>query len=144
MANSNSVKFIDNSDPAKNGLMEQQKLALKAVAKMLRKRVKGAVKKDDTGALKKNIGTWVKVTKKTGEVKLFIGVFSRATSKKKGYEPASAYAHFIEFGSRHAGAFPFLKPTIMSSIADIRATEAEYLPDIKPYAQSEDEDAEVD
>lgn len=142
MANSNSVKFVDNSDPAKNGLIEQQKLALRAVAKMLRKRVKDAAPVL-SGTLKKNIGTWVKTNRKTGEVVLLIGTYNRKAADKKGIRHAF-YAPIVEFGGKGRAAHPFIKNTVMSSVADIRAEEAKYLPDIKPVYNASDEDEEIE
>lgn len=142
MANSNSVKFVDNSDPAKNGLMEQQKLALRAVAKMLRKRVRDAAPVK-TGTLKKNIGTWVKTNRKTGESVLLIGTYNAAAAKKKNIRHAF-YASILELGGKGKTARPFLKNTIMASVSDIRAEEAKFLPDIKPVYNASDEDEEIE
>ena len=136
-----TVTFIDNSEAIKNGLQEQQKLALKAVAKMLKKRVKDAAPVD-TGTLKKNIGTWVRTSRKTGQVTLLIGTYSRSAADKKKISHAF-YAPYLELGTKSRAAHPFLKSTVMSSIADIRAEEAKYLPDIKPMLNVTDEDEEV-
>jgi len=142
MANYGSgFKFVDNSEAVKDGLFEQQKLALRAVAMMLKKRVKEAAPVD-TGALKKNIGTWVRTSRKTGQVSLLIGTYNRkAADKKKIYH--AFYAPWLELGAKGVKTHPFLKPTVLASISDIRNEEAKYLPDIKPVQSATDEDEEV-
>lgn len=142
MAKSSSVKFTDNSDSAKNGLLEQQKLALRATAKFLKAKVKEAAPVK-TGRLKKNIATWVRVSKKTQDVKLQIGVYNKAVAAKKGLEPAF-YAHIVEFGSKRQAAHPFLKPTIQDNVSGIREEQAKYLPDIKNLNTMQETDEEIE
>lgn len=137
----NSVRFEDHSEEAVNGLFEAQKQALRASAKILKKAVKEACP-EQTGNLKKNIAVWVRANRKTQEVKLEIGIYDAARAKKKGLKYAF-YAHMVEFGTSQKRARPFLKPTVISKIPDIRAEQAKFLPNIEPLERFDDTDEEV-
>lgn len=134
------VEFKDTSEEAKNGMLEQQKQAMKAVAKFLKKAVKDATPVD-TENLKKNVAVWVRVMKKTGEVKIEIGIYDAKRAAKKGLSYAF-YAHMVEFGTSKMPAKPFLKDTVRANVAAIRNELAKYLPNIEPVVEYVDEDAE--
>ena len=136
------VAFVDYSTEAKAGVHEQSKLALRSVAKLLRKAVKEAAPVK-TGTLKSNIGTWVRSNKKTGRVRLEIGIYKPEKALKKGLVPAY-YAHFIEFGTSQSAPHPFIKPTVIENIDEIRKAEAEYLPEIVKINEQPDVDEEIE
>lgn len=135
------VKFTDTSEEAINGLFEAQKQALRASAKILKKAVKDACPVA-TGNLKKNVATWVRANRKTGEVKLEIGIYDAARAQKKGVKYAF-YAHMVEFGTSKKRARPFMKPTVIAKVPEIRAEQAKYLPGIEPIKRFDDTDEEV-
>ena len=135
------VEFKDTSDSAKNGILEQQKQALRASGKLLKKVVRDAAP-EDTGNLKKNIATWVRVNKKTGETKLEIGVYDRARAEKKGLQYAFQ-AHMLEFGTSKMRPRPFLKDPVRSNVGEVRNEMSKFLPDIKPVETFVDVDEEV-
>lgn len=135
------VKFTDTSEEAINGLFEAQKQALRASAKVVKKAVKEACPVA-TGNLKKNIATWVRANRKTGEVKLEIGIYDAARAQKKGLKYAF-YAHMVEFGTSKKRARAFIKPTVVAKIPEIRAEQAKYLPNIETLKSFNDTDEEV-
>lgn len=135
------VKFTDTSEEAINGLFEAQKQALRASAKVVKKAVKEACPVA-TGNLKKNIATWVRANRKTGEVSLQIGVYDAERAKKKGLKYAF-YAHMVEFGTSKRRARAFIKPTVVAKIPEIRAEQAKYLPNIEILKNFNDTDEEV-
>lgn len=137
------VKFVDNSATAKNGILEQEKKALRATAKILKKAAKAEVP-ERSGALKQNIATWVKVNRRTGEVKLELGVYNTSRAKKKGLIPAGFRAHFTEFGTSKSRGKSFLKAPTLSNIEAIRKKQAEYLPEVVNLDNFQDIDEEVD
>lgn len=136
-----AVKFTDTSEEAINGMFEAQKQALRASAKILKKAVKDACPVA-TGNLKKNVATWVRANRKTGEVKLEIGIYDASRAQKKGLKYAF-YAHMVEFGTSKKRARPFMKPTVIAKVPEIRAEQAKYLPGIEPIKRFDDTDEEV-
>ena len=139
------VKFTDTSTSAKNGMMEQEKKALRATAKLLRKVVKDATPVQ-RGWLKKSIGTWVKTNRRDGSCELQIGVYTSDRAKKKHIEMpyANRYAHLVEFGTSHSPAHSFLKEPTRQNIEAIRRAQAEYLPGLVNLDEFEDIDEEVE
>lgn len=137
----NSVRFEDHSEEVVNGLFEAQKQALRGSAKILKKAVKEACPVA-TGNLKKNVATWVRANRKTGEVKLEIGIYDAARAQKKGLKYAF-YAHMVEFGTSKKRARAFIKPTVVAKIPEIRAEQAKYLPNIEILKSFNDTDEEV-
>src|SRR5690554_8036316 len=91
------VEYTSNVDKTQYTIHELTRAALRDVAKFLRRRIKDAVPVD-SGTLKKNVGTWVRKDRSTGESRLQIGVYDRTRAKKKGYKYAF-YAMFHEFGT---------------------------------------------
>lgn len=123
--NKDGIKFISDVDKVNFTIQELSRAALRDVAKFLRKEIKQTVPVR-RGVLRRNVGTWVKVDKKTYTPTLYVGVYSRQRAKKKGYLYAF-HAHLVEFGTRHSRAKPFLVPSVMNNVDDIRRIEAQYL-----------------
>ena len=124
----NSVRFISNAEGVKKAMQELERAALKDVAKFLRKEIKKTVSVD-RGILKKNVGSWVRKLK-DGTPKLQIGVYNRARARKKGYTYAF-HAHLVEFGSVRSRAQPFLRPSVMDNIDQIRIIQGKHLKEIE-------------
>jgi HK97 gp10 family phage protein len=120
-----TVSYTSRADEAKNMMTELERAALKEVAKFLRKEVKLRVPVDQ-GILKKNVGSWVR--KK--DVVLQIGIYTRERAKRKGYTYAY-HAHLVEFGTKRMTAKPFLRPSVMENIDQIRLIEGKYLKSIE-------------
>lgn len=118
------VEYISNVDAVHYTIKELSRAALRDAAKLLRKRIKQNVPKD-TGALRKNVGTWVRKSR-DGTPRLQIGVYDRKRAKKKGY-PYAFHAHLIEFGTQKMRARPFLKPTVIENLDEIQKIEGKYL-----------------
>lgn len=138
-------KFVDNSAEAKAALLQQEKLALRASAKIVKKACKDAVPVR-RGVLKKNIGTWVRTNRKSGTVSLLVGVYNYRTAIKKGLHPANNIAHLVEQGTRRTKAHSFIEKPVTENIGKIREAQAQFLPDIKPVsvADIKDDDEEVE
>lgn len=129
------VTFVSSVDRCQYTITELSKMALRDVAKLLRQRVKAKDNMPElTGNLKKNVGTWVRVDKKTGRPELQIGVYNRERAKKRGLEYAF-YAPFLELGTKNRkavnGGKGFLKHVVTASIDDIRKIEGQYLETIE-------------
>lgn len=123
-----AVTFTSNASEVKKILRELERSALKDVSKFLRKEVKRRVPVDK-GTLKKNVGTWVKKGK-DGIPTLQIGVYTKERAKKKGYKYAF-HANFIEHGTSKMAARPFLRPSVMENIDQIRLIQGKYLKEIE-------------
>jgi len=125
------VNYTSNRDNVILVLTELGRKALKETAKIVRKDAKKRVKaqSEDTGTLRKNIATWVKKKGPEGP-HLQIGVYKKDRAKKKGLGDAY-YAHFIEFGTSKQAAKPFLRPSVMENIEEIRRKQAEIIPEIE-------------
>ena len=123
------VRYTSNVEKTQYTIHELSRGALRDVAKLLRKRIKAAVPVD-TGTLKKNVGTWVRKDKGTGESRLQVGVYDRTRAKKKGYKYAF-YAMFHEFGTSKMraanGGRGFLKSTVLDNLDEIRKIQGQYL-----------------
>ena len=137
------MKFENKAESAKNGLLEQQKKALRASAKILRRAAKESVPVR-MGDLKKVISTWVRVNRKTGDVRLELGVYGAKKAKAKGLAPAGTRAHLVEFGSVHNRPVSFLKAPTISNVEAIRRAQAEFLPGIVNLDNFDDVDEEVE
>lgn len=119
-----AVTYTSQAAEVKKVMRELERAALKEVAKFLRKEVKRRVPVDK-GTLKKNVGTWVKKTK-DGTPTLQIGVYTRDRAKKKGYKYAY-HAMMVEKGTKKMPAKPYLVPSVMENIDQIRLIEGKYL-----------------
>lgn len=142
------VEYISNVDRVQYTISELSRAALRDVAKLLRKRIKDAVPVDE-GVLKKNVGTWVRKDKGTGESRLQVGVYDKTRAKKKGY-PYAFHAHFQEFGTSKMQAANngrgFLRSTVQDNIDEIQKIQGKYLSAIEDENQALgliDEDEEV-
>ena len=154
-ANGVQVTFIDVSPEVKKTLVNLSKTALRASAKVIRKKLR-----DDlptrSKRIKNHIGSWAMINYKTGQPTLQIGFYSWQKVKKKGKLPSHASPHWIEFGVtphsiavnnakmlayndvtygrtvQHPGsaATHILRNTVQNNIAEIRAAQAEYLAEI--------------
>ena len=120
-----SVKYESKANEVKNVMAELQRAALKEVAKLLRKEIKARVPVDD-GVLKKNVGTWVR--KK--DTSLQIGTYTKERANKKKYIYAY-HTHLVEFGTQRMAAKPFLRPSVMENIDQIRLIQGKYLKEIE-------------
>lgn len=129
------VQYTSRADDVKTVLAELERAALKQVAKFLRTEIKNTVPVDE-GVLKKNVGSWVKTLKgkssgyKNGTPVLHIGTYSRARAKKKGYRYAY-HSHLVEFGTKRMQAQPFLRPSVMNNIDQIRIIEGKFIKEIE-------------
>ena len=118
------VKFVSNVEKVNYTIQELSQAALKDVAKFLRKVIKKTVPVDQ-GVLRKNVGTWVRKDK-SGMPRLQVGVYDRQRARQKGYTYAY-HAHLIEFGTVKARPQPFLRPSVMDNIDEIRRIQGQYL-----------------
>lgn len=119
------VEYISNVDRVNYTIQELTRAALRDIAKLVRKRAKQGAPKD-SGEYAKNIATWVRKNKKTGEVGLHLGVYNAKTSRKKKRQPIY-FAHIIEFGSRFVKGYKVLTNAVYENIDDIRRITGKYL-----------------
>lgn len=69
-----------------------------------------AVNSEDTGRLRRSI-TWFKMSRRASIHSVSFGIRPRSSSKKSKDDPKNAwYWRFIELGTRHMPAQPFLRP----------------------------------
>lgn len=122
----NGITYISNVNAAEYTIQELSKAALRDVAKLLRYEAKKAAPKD-RGDYQKNIATWVRINKQTGQPELHFGIYSKATAKKKGIPYVGFYAHIIEFGSKTVTALKILSGTTYSNINNIIQITSKYL-----------------
>lgn len=120
-----TVKFESKAKEVKYVLTELERAALKEVAKFLRKEIKTRVPVGE-GTLKRNVGTWVRKQ----DASLQIGTYSRERATRKKYKYAY-HTHLVEFGTKNMAARPFLRPSVMENIDQIRLIEGKYLKEIE-------------
>jgi len=123
--NKDGVHYTSNVDRVSYTIDELTRAALKDVAKLLRTRGKQKAPKD-SGNYKKNLATWVRKDRVTGEIGLHFGIYNAETSRKKNKVPVY-YAHILEFGSRFFKGLGILRGTVTDSIDDIKRIEGHYL-----------------
>lgn len=123
------VEYISNVDRTQYTITELSRAALRDVAKLLRRRIK-EMAPEDTGNLKRNIGSWVRKTKDSDVPYLQVGVYDRERAEKKGLKHAF-YAEWQELGNSRMDAANngrgFVRPAVMDSIDDIRRIQGKYL-----------------
>jgi HK97 gp10 family phage protein len=123
------VEYISNVDQTQYTITELSRAALRDTAKLLRRRIKDNAP-EDTGNLKRNVGSWVRKTEDSDVPYLQVGVYDRERAEKKGLKHAY-YATWQELGnSRHPaanGGRGFLRPAVQDSIEDIRRIQGKYL-----------------
>ena len=130
----NGVKYISSVDRTSYTIQELTRAALKDVAKFVRREAKANAPKQ-SGDYKKNIATWVRKDRRTGEFELQLGVYTAKQSKKKN-KNAIYFAHIIEFGSRFVGGLKVLTNAVQSNIATIIQIESQYLSAIENEAKA--------
>lgn len=123
--NKDGVTYVSSVDKAMYTISELTRAALRDVAKLLRSRAKKRAPKDK-GDYKKNIATWVRKDKRTGQIWLELGIYNAEQSRKKNKRPIY-YDHIIEFGSRWVRKLGILRDTTFDSIDDIMRIEGQYL-----------------
>lgn len=139
------VSYTSNADLVKKMLMDLETEALKIASKEFRKIIKDEVPVDE-GVLKQNVATWVRKDRKTGEVRLQIGIYDRERAKRKGY-PYAYHAHLVHFGTAKSQAKPFLRDGVFNNIEKIRELQTSQLAKInnlKDGINSNDLEDEVD
>ena len=156
-ANGAKVTFINVSPEVKKILVNLSKTALRASAKVIRKKLRADLP-TRSKRLKNHIGSWAMINYKTGQPTLQIGFYSWQRVKKKGKLPSHTSPHWVEFGTkahdipkdsmtgkfmsygniaygfkvRHPGtqATHILRNTVQNNITEIRAAQTEYLSEI--------------
>lgn len=135
----NGVTFVSSVDRAQYTIKELTKAALRDVKKLILKKAKEMIP-EKTGTLKKATGGWVKNDRKTGEVSLYIGVYTNKKANEKGLTPAY-HAHLVQFGYTHIGGkrvppVKYLDQPVYDYINDIIRIEAQYLSAIEDEARA--------
>lgn len=146
------IRFIDTSKDVKKTLEGLSKSALRASAKLIRKKLKAAVPQR-TQRLSKQIGSWVFIKRDTGQPQMQIGFMSKSKMRDKGKIPAREMSHWLEAGTRphsiiaknakvlsnksdkfgtvvaHPGirANHMLRNSVYENIAEIRKAQEQYL-----------------
>lgn len=128
--NKDGVFYESSVDRTKYTILELERAALRDVAKFLRRDVKKRVPKDE-GDARKNIATWVKKPFRGTAAHLSIGVYNKATAKKKGLNYVGFYFHILEFGSRLTRAFRPLRGGVFENVKTIRDIQAQYLKNVE-------------
>ena len=131
--NKDGVTFIDSVDRTQYTITELSRAALRDVAKLLRRRIKDMAP-EDTGNLKRNVGSWVRKAADGEMPYLQVGVYDKERAAKKGLKHAY-YAGFQEFGtskmSAANGGRGFIRPAVMDSIDEVRIIQGKYLSEIE-------------
>jgi len=127
------VEYVSNVAQTQYTITELSRAALRDTAKLLRRRIKDNAP-EDTGHLKRNVGSWVRRAKDSDVPYLQVGVYDKERASKKGLVYAY-YATWQELGnSRHPaanGGRGFLRPAVQDSIDDIRRIQGKYLSEIE-------------
>ena len=146
--NKDGVHMESNVERTAYTITELSRAALRDVARLLRRRIKEAAPVD-TGNLRRNVGSWVRSTKGNEVPFLQVGVYDKERAHKKGLQHAF-YAPYLELGSSRQDAVNhgqgFIRPTVMSSVDDIRRIQGQYLSAIEEENKALgliDEDEEV-
>lgn len=159
MANRSSITFIDTSKEAKETMANLSKTALRASAKVIRKKIRETIASTGlvhSNRFKNHIGTRAFVDKTTGQPQLQVGFYSHAKVMAKGKKASRASPHWIEFGTKshkidaknghymayednvygfhvqHPGqkATHLLRDTVQNNIEEIRAAQEQYLAEL--------------
>lgn len=132
--NKNGVTYTSSVDRASYTIKELTRAALKDVAKFVRYEAKKNAPKDQ-GNYAKNIGTWVRQDRVTGDIEMQIGIYTAKMSKKKNKKPVY-FAHIIEFGSRFVQGLYILTNSVKSNISKIIEIESQYLSAVEDEAKA--------
>ena len=123
------VEYVSNVDQTQYTITELSRAALRDTAKLLRRRIKDNAP-EDTGNLKRNVGSWVRKTEDSDVPYLQVGVYDRERAEKKGLKYAY-YAIWQELGNSRMdaanGGRGFIRPAVQDSIDDIRRIQGKYL-----------------
>ncbi len=114
----------------------QKKTLRKAVtegARLILRTAKTKVAVGETGLLKKSLGQKVGISRRAGSVYAVIGPRTGYKKTKKGRTRTKLgdklvaagvkphfYAHFVEKGTRHSGAKPFMRPALDENIGAVK------------------------
>lgn len=115
--------------------------ALQRGGAIVRERARTNVR-EDTGNLKRSIGTKLLPDEKLGRRTLIVGVRRQSLpdtsrSRKTGRDWPSRRAHFEEFGTEKQAAHPFLRPAMDASVEDVlRVWTETYRAAIAAYRRS--------
>lgn len=123
--NKNGITYTSSVDRASYTIQELTRAALKDVAKLVRREAKQNAP-IDSGDYKKNIGTWVRKDRRTGEFELQLGIYTATQSRKKKKNPVY-FAHIIEFGSRLVEPLGIITHAVSDNIKEIQEIESQYL-----------------
>lgn len=134
------IEFVSNVDRTQYSIAELSKAALRDVSKLLRRKMRDAVKPNKrTGNVHKNIASWVRVDRETKVPELFIGVYGAKKAKEKGLKDPF-YAQFLEFGTSKMPAVNngrgFVKSIVEENIDEIIKIQAQYLSAIEDEAKA--------
>lgn len=159
MANRSSITFIDTSKEAKKTMANLSKTALRASAKVIRKKIRETIASTGlvhSNRFKNHIYTSTFIDKQTGQPQLRVGFATRSYLLSKGKKVSRASPHWIEFGTKphkidaknghymayednvygfhvqHPGqkATHLLRDTVQNNIAEIRAAQEQYLAEL--------------
>lgn len=154
-SNKSTVTFVNTSKEVKDTIKGLSRTALGAAGKVIRKHLRENLP-IRSNRLKNHIGTWKRIDKSTGQIRLEIGFYSWQTVRKKGKVPSHASPHWVEFGTnphqiqprnakvlayndvmygqkvQHPGtrATNVLRNTVQNNIDEIRAAQEQYLAEI--------------
>ncbi len=127
------IEFVSSVDRVQYTITELSRAALRDTAKLLRNRIK-SMAPEDTGNLKRNVGSWVRKAADGEMPYLQVGVYDKERAAKKGLKHAY-YAGFQEFGtskmSAANGGRGFVRPAVMDSIDEVRVIQGKYLSEIE-------------
>lgn len=150
-----TVTFVNTSKEVKDTIKGLSRSALGEAGKVIRKHLRENLP-IRSNRLKNHIGTWKRIDKSTGQIRLEIGFYSWQTVKKKKKVPSHASPHWIEYGVKphtittknakmlayndtmygrsvqHPGtrATNVLRNTVQNNIGEIRAAQEKYLAEI--------------
>ena len=96
--NKSTVTFINTSPEVKKTLVNLSKTALRASAKVIRKKLRADLP-TRSNRLKNHIGSWAMINYQTGQPTLQIGFYGWQRVKKKGKLPSHANPHWVELGT---------------------------------------------
>lgn len=153
--NKSTVTFVNISKEVKDTIKGLSRSALGEAGKVIRKHLRENLP-IRSNRFKNHIGTWKRIDKSTGQIRLEIGFYSWQTVKKKKKVPSHASPHWIEYGVKphtittknakmlayndtmygrsvqHPGtrATNVLRNTVQNNIGEIRAAQEKYLAEI--------------
>ena len=148
-----NVTFVNMSSETKKMIANLSKSALRASAKVVRKKIRETVPLRSKN-FKNHIASWVFINKQTGQPTLQVGFYGWQKVKQRKKTPSRANPHWIESGTKphvinsqktmayngtvygktvnHPGQQPTntLRNAAFNNINEIRAAQEEYLAEI--------------